>query len=270
MKKINTFLTVLFLFGVLDAAYGQKLYTSLSVGYGFKSGASNIEGFSNRYQTASTDTEEQLKISLGQGFNAEGIVGYSFNDNMSGELGISYLLGASHSATDNDQTQPRTRTYDLKSKMLRLSPTMVFSSKVGSVSPYFKLGVVVGFGKINYDFNENDAGTIEKQEWEFKEGTSFGLKAGAGIEFPLSDKMSFFSELMIINQSYAPERGEMKVFTINGVDELPGQPVKDRTINFVDNIDYNKNIPDSQPDEALRQYFPFGSINLQAGIKFTF
>ena len=79
----------------------QRTYANLNIGYGFKSSSQNMAGFNNFSSNGGNSLRqyEQINLSLGQGAQVGGALGYMFNPNIGMELGLNYLRGANTNAT---------------------------------------------------------------------------------------------------------------------------------------------------------------------------
>ena len=61
------------------------------------------------------------------------------------------------------------------------------------------------------------------------------------------------------------------VASYNGVDLLPSMTTKEKNIDYLDSYTSISGdpSPDSQPEQSLKQKFPYGSIGLNIGLKIT-
>ncbi len=274
MKKIDVN-TLLILFGIIvfsTTLTAQGAYININAGYGFNMSSQNLDLF-EFYNSSSTDnssTEEQVYVSLGKGLNFGGTFGYMFNKNIGAELSVSYLLGGESKAKDT--YTGGTTEYTLSAKMLRFNPSLVVASGLEKINPYAKFGLIIGSGSVLYGINDKDGGDVSVLKFELNGGLALGLNAAIGIAFNLNEKMSFFSELNMVNLSYAPEKGQVTEATFNGTDMLPELTTSEKEIEFVDSytINYNNPPADSQPTKELKPKLPFGSIGINIGVKIGF
>ena len=248
--------------------FAQGAYVHVNAGFGLEMSSQNISYFDfyNNTRGTTTNTNEQVNLSFGKGLNVGGALGYMFNNNIGAELGVSYLIGGKSKA--KDIYTGGTTDYTLSSKMLRINPSLVIASGFDKINPYAKFGFVIGSGSVIYDYIDNDNGDIEVRKEKLNGGLAFGLNAGVGALFNLSENMSFFGEINMVNLSYAPTKKEVKKATFNGANELPGMTTRERETVFVSS--YNTGDPrlDSQPKTELKQKFPFGSFGVNIGLKF--
>jgi opacity protein-like surface antigen len=273
MRK-NYFLGLILVFAiglVANQVHSQGAYVNVNLGYGMKTSCSNLEEFYNYTSSSGTSTSEQVNVSLGKGFNVGGTFGNMFNKNVGAELGINYLLGGKTEAKDTYSDGTSTST--ISAKMLRFMPSLVIASGLEKVNPYARFGLVIGTGSIKNEVDgNNEDGDVYMHEWKYSGGVAFGLNAGVGAIFNLSDNMGLFAELNMINLSYAPTKGELKEATYNGIDRLPDLTTSVKEIEFVDSYTYSSSNPpsDSQPDQELKVKAPFGSFGINFGLRIGF
>jgi hypothetical protein len=281
MKKM--FKTVLFLLVstfLTSNLFAQGMYVRLNAGYGMNAGAQNLDGFYNetssyRSSNNSTDhTYEQINVSLGKGLNVGGALGFMFSANFGAELGVSYLLGGKSTATDtyNGSSYSETYEYTISAKMLRINPSLVLTTGAEGLSPYAKFGLVAGMGSILMEYMNNDDGDVYIEKTKLNGGTALGLTAALGVNYKLSESMSLFGEINMVNMSYAPTTGEITEATYNGANKLPDYTTNEKLTDFVDSYSYNSqdNQSENEPDQELKQKMPFGSIGVNLGLTIKF
>ena len=249
--------------------FAQGTYVHINAGYGLNMSSQNINYFNfyNSTDGAISRTDEQVNLSLGKGLNVGGALGYMFNKNIGAELGISYLLGGESKA--KDIYEGGVTDYTLSSNMLRINPTLVISSGFEKINPYAKFGFVIGSGSIMYESIDNDFKDIKVRKEKLNGGLAFGLNAGVGALYSLSENMSFFGEINMVNLSYAPTNGEVTEATKNGANDLPDMTTRERETIFVSSYDRNAPRIDSQPAKELKQMFPYGSFGVNIGLRFS-
>ncbi len=265
MKKFISFkiimLVVISLF--TTNLFSQGAYVSLNLGYGLGASSQNI-GIYNRTST----NYEQVNVSFGQGLNIGGTFGYMLNENIGAELGISYLLGGS--STMQHSFTSGTTDYTFSSKMLRINPSIVLTTGLEGINPYAKFGFLIGTGSITNEVNQTSGGTVAFIKTKLNGGMALGFTASIGAMYNLSDNMSLFGEFAMVNMSYAPTKGEVTEATLNGADKLSDLTTKEKLTDYVDSFNPSTSIPDSQPDQLLKEKLPFGSFGINIGIRIGF
>jgi len=224
-----------------------------------------------------------VKVSLGKGLNFGLNLGYMFNGNIGIDLQCSYLLGDETTSESKDNyTFLNINFYDyekisIKSQMFRVNPSIIIASGFDKLDPYAKFGVILGFGSItlNYLYEEYENNQLQDKEvvkWKMDGGMAFGISSALGLMYHISDLISVYGELNLVGMSYAPKKGKMTEYTINGADQLPGLTTDDKEIDFVDDITYDYDNPPSsaEPMKELKFYFPYSSIGLNIGVRFSF
>lgn len=292
MKKVNLIakkVVLLMFINLFSITAYSQFY--INVGGGYNLGIANQTLLNIANQTLlinyeSTDNIqkiENVKTSLGKGLNFGLNLGYMFNGNIGIDLQCSYLLGDETSGEYKDNyTYFNTNYYDfgkisLKSQMFRVNPSIIIASGFDKLDPYAKFGVILGFGSItlNYLYEEYENNQLQDKEvvkWKMDGGMAFGISSALGLMYHISDLISVYGELNLVGMSYAPKKGVMTEYTINGTDQLPGLTTDDKEIDFVDDITYDYDNPPSsaEPMKELKFYFPYSSIGLNIGVRFSF
>ena len=269
MKKLNVIIaTGISLFA--NSLCAQEAYVNINAGYGFAMGSQNFPGFNNSTSGNNSFTNEQVNVSLGKGLNVGGAFGYMFNKNIGAELGLSYLIGAKTKA--KDEYMGGTTDYSISSRMLRINPTLVIASGLEKINPYAKFGFIIGSGAARVEYKDNDEGDIEIMKMKMNGGLAFGVSSSVGALFSLSDKMSFFGEITMVNMSYATTKGMITEASYNGADLLPDMTTNEKETEYVKSYtrDFNNQPSDAEPSTELREKLPFGSLGINFGLKISF
>jgi len=250
-------------------AFGQGMYAKLNVGYYFPVGTQTLLTEIN--QTATSNTSEPIDVSLGAGLDLGLAIGYMFSENIGAELGVSYLIGRKFEANENFNLGIFTRNSvtKLSGKSININPQVVITGGVKSLKPFAKFGLVFGFASINERDQVTDR-DLYVSEWKYKGGVAIGFSADFGLEYSLSDQLSIAVSFRNVSMAYSPKVGNLEVATFNGVNELDNLETIDKEIEFVDKIDYTVNIEDFEPDQELREKYPFSGFGLNLGVKFNF
>lgn len=281
MKKIILSAAILAL-GTLsaNAQIKQGPYASVNVGYNFANNANNAYQygeflqFYNSTDNGTTNSFELVKLSLGKGLNFAGNFGYMFNKNLGAEIGIGYLMGSETEATQIDNVGPNTgvQTTTIKANQLQIKPTLVLAAGYEKINPYAKVGLVLGMGKTTVELTDtNTISSDEAYTFELTGGMMLGLRASAGLNFAINDKISIFTELTSINGNIKPTEGEITKYTVDGVNELASLDYNDSHVEFVDeNPDTNASEPASVAHKSPRPTFSASSLGLNVGMTFHF
>jgi len=262
------------------AAYSQFY---INVGGGYNLGIANQSLLNNYERTNNIEKMENVKTSLGKGLNFGLNLGYMFNGNIGIDLQCSYLLGDETTGESEDNfTFFDINYYDfekisIKSQMFRVNPSIIIASGFDKLDPYAKFGVIFGFGSINLNYldEEYENNQLEDKEvvkWKMDGGMAFGISSALGLMYHISDLISVYGELDLVGMSYAPIKGVMTEYTVNGADKLPDLTTDAKEIEFLDEITYDDDNPPStaEPSKELKFYFPYSSIGLNIGVRFSF
>jgi hypothetical protein len=251
-------------------------FVNLSFGYGLGLGSQNITGFSDKNDdTTSISTEDQVDVSLGKGLCIKLGLGYMINGNIGFELGASYLLGGKSTATT---TSPfgfnKTKTIESSyySSMFMINPSVLIASGSEGINPYAKFGLVLGFGSFYFEKNSTADTFITIQKTQYSGGIALGFNASLGCSFTVSDNISIFAEFNMLNMSYSPDKSEIITSTSQGKDLLPDYTVRDKQTDYYETLVSTSMspLPDTVPNQKLKQSFSFGNIGLNLGVKFNF
>jgi Outer membrane protein beta-barrel domain len=267
--KISTLVMVIICTLFVNNLFAQKgAYINIYTGYGMSMSSQNLNYYEFYNHTGSYDSDliEQINISLGKGLNFGGSFGYMFNKNIGTELGISYLLGGKSKAKQQQDYLLSTTDHSISSNMLRFMPTMIISSGLENVNPYMRFGLVIGIGSVNYQYEENYDSDITKMKMKMYGGLALGLNAAVGANFNLNDKVSLFCEIIMVNMSYAPTKGEVTEALYNEIDQLINASTSEKEIEYVKSYDYDDFESSLEPRKELKQKLPFGSVGINFGI----
>jgi opacity protein-like surface antigen len=286
---MKNLLTSLILFILLSGAVmAQSIYIRAGGGFGFPIATSPI---GEKYlhtevydgvNTTNNYSTEGVTGSYGSGINFNFAVGYKFNENFIFELNTQYLIsnkyktgdnysytGVGNSSVDNNNTTTSARA-------LFLNPSFVFSAGFGKAAPYGRFGFIIGSpkvtGKESTYYNGDGIDSTEKS-WEFTKGLSLGFQGAVGMNWKLTEKLDFYTEVNFISMTYYP--GEYNVtrdISSNGynlTDNLPNMPLGQKQTIYKKKYDPNTPYDSAKPSIALREAKPFSSLSLQVGIRFS-
>jgi hypothetical protein len=161
----------------------------------------------------------------------------------------------------------------MSAKMMQFKPAMVFRTNFDKLSPYAKVGLVIGVGsKIKMDSHAYDSedGYTRDINWEFDGGTSFGMHGALGAEYAINNKIGVFGEVTGTGLNYAPKKGKMVTNTLNGVDKLPNTDIRDKEVTFEEGEYFYYGSNKNEPSKDGKQYTPFSSIGLNIGVRYKF
>jgi hypothetical protein len=244
----------------------RKSFITINTGYGMKLGTQNLPDLLMYNYTADGDffTREQINLSLGKGFMAEGGYGYMFGKNIGAEIGISYLRGGKTESRFTYATG--THRNSVSARMFRFNPSIIIMGNGEKFTPYGKMGIVAGLGTVFLEENSDFLANQELRTTEFKKGLAVGVSAGLGLISTISGPLSLVCELNMVNMSYAPEMSKVTKYTRNGENQMDVLTSSEKETQFYDLIKLKEIDPD-QPRPMLKQKLPFGNIGLKIGLR---
>ena len=257
------------------AVMAQGAYFTLGAGYNLPTSTQTLDAlsFSDEIMTENTTTYKQNYVSLGKGLSVGGAFGYKFNENIGAELGISYLMGSTWESkmAYSDFATSMTSTDEISSKMTRINPQFVISMEANKLTPYAKVGLLLGMGSMSLNSKVEYLDGVVEQTTIFNGGVATGFTTTIGASYAINDKISLFGDLNMVNMSYSPTKGIMTKYAENGVDLLSLMDPIDKEIQFVDTYVEDDNIQPSitEPSKALKIKFPFSSVGVHIGVKYT-
>lgn len=244
-KNLSLFVISGMLVAFTSSASAQGAYLKARVGYG-TSASSEWVGL-NTNNSGSSFTSEAVYGSYGKGLNAGASVGMMFNENVGAELGLGYLLGGTIKSTDTD-TSGTTETTS-KASMINIAPSVVVAMG-GNVSPYARLGILLGLGgKVS---EQATSGGTTAWEDEYSGGIAIGFTSAFGVSFSSGGKVGFFTELAVNSISWSPTT--LKTTTPSGV---PDEKLV-------------KSTSSSATNESIAPKIPFSSVGVAVGLKISF
>jgi hypothetical protein len=271
-------------------SFAQGIYIRAGSGYGLPIATSSLgevalsTAVADANGTVYTNSVKAVKGSYGSGLNFNFAVGYKFNENFIFELNTQYLLGKKYTTSDNfSNTAPGNTYVDndnivTSAKALFLNPSFVFSAGFGKAAPYGRFGVVLGSPKVTGKesmYYDGDGIDSREEIWEYSKGFSFGFQGAIGMNWQLSEKLDFFTELNYLSMTYYPGEYNLTQSISNDYvnppyDNLPNMYVWNKKTVYEKEFDPTKvNNDMSQPRTALPESFPFSSISVQVGVRFA-
>jgi hypothetical protein len=259
----------------------QKTYLRLGIGGGV--GLKQYQGQTWADQT-STNTSNKYEIKstgLGSGLNVNLAFGYMFSENVGIELGVNEFIGLNKKIHYSNTTLLNEETSDTKisGMMLQLIPAIVISPGGEKLSPYARLGMIIGIlpsvvQKENSTYVNNPVlkATSTTEVYNFKQygGVALGFTAAGGVAYKLNDHLKLYAEMVFNGITYAPTKGKVKEWTIDGVDRLATATTKDKEWTYEKKYDNAENIPDANPDKKSKISQNFSNVELNIGVKFNF
>lgn len=213
--------------------------------------------------------QSYVRDSYGKGVHAGLAVGYMFNKHIGAELGVSYLFGDDIEYRSEYKDVKTIVDFSSKASMLQINPSIVLTTGSEVVSPYVRLGVLVGTSvKVKTKATSStDNYTLED---ELRKGIALGGSAALGINYNLSNKVSLFAEAEYRGMSYNPDEREVtrivdqgKEVVVSTVYDFPVQSLQDNANNGIAFSNFKKSARMSTP-------FSVSSLGLNIGVMYKF
>jgi hypothetical protein len=259
----------------------QKYYARLGVGVGL--GLSYYNGqFGNETINSTSDVTEIKSGSLGTGLNVNLGLGYMFSKYVGVDLGFNEFIGFGVKS-DYNQTQINySQQWDDKysSMMFQIIPALVITPGLEKINPYGRFGLIIGVvNKTNYSFTNTQSSnpnlkatnsTVEKYKDKDSGGIAIGFSTAIGADYNLNEKISLYAEINLNGLSYSPKKGKIEEWTIDGVDMLPNATTKEKEWEYVKKLDTEVDIPDTSPNQYLKESALLTNVGISIGLKFRF
>jgi hypothetical protein len=273
---IGVFCALLLLTMVAGA---QGFYFKAGGGYNFglpkmKMGVNETYIYKSTSSTSyTTYTDENVYGTLIKGLGFDGALGIK-GETFGIEVGVSYIptskfeYSNNYSAISTSTSSLSADTYNYESSLLTISPCFVIST--GSVF-YGRAGAVIGFPKTKYTEAYQSGTYTAEKTFEYSENIAFGFTGAFGLAFG-GESFKFFVEANFNSLTWAPKRGEITAYKVNGVDQLSTLTTSQRVTVYDDSYTYDSRVTTSTDKEtqALKTYMPFSSLGLKAGITIGF
>lgn len=267
MKKVCILFIVLL--GISLTA-GAQAFFRLGVGGAVSTASSMVYSYD---YTGSNELTYSKKNGYGSGLPMAIAGGYYFNENFGFELGADYFYGlTSKYYVKSNYSDMKFKTHGT---MLSIVPALVGKFDLDKLSPYARLGLMIGVmnsiimtgeGTSMPEIMKSSSGEI-KYKQKLSGGIALGVQAAVGSEFHLGELFSLFGEFQLYGISYAPKKGAFKTYTVNGENHLDKMTTKDKEWKYLKELDENKEIPDSDPNEYCRINYHFNNIGIVIGAK---
>lgn len=157
-------------------------------------------------------------------------------------------------------------------------PAMKFHFTGKKVNPYAKIGAIISFINLTYDYDGTYITThpyfyptaSESFTYLFQRNLNIGINAAVGVDVYLADRLFLFMEATGNFINYVPNRGSYTKYKVNGEEILSDMTVSEREVEYAKNYQSTDNTDSSVPQKQLRVTFPFSSLGVRAGLKFNF
>jgi hypothetical protein len=279
MKK--TFSSFLLIILVSGATFAQGIYFRAGGGYGFPIATSLIgeKYLHTNINNIDNYSRESVTGSYGSGTNFNFALGYKFNENFVFELSSQYLISNKYKTFNNDNYSSYVDDDNISTsaKALFLNPSFVFSAGFGKAAPYGRFGLIIGSPKVSgseLQYYNGDGVDSVARKWEYTKGISLGFQGAIGMNWKLTEKLDFYTEINYVSMTYYPgEYNLTQDISSNGftvTDNLPNMYLSQKRTIYKKEFDPSSvNNDFAKASVDLRKAMPFSSLSLQVGIRFS-
>lgn len=256
----------------------QKFYISVDGGYSARSLAVQHRFIASSTEIIGSDQTYTIsKRSLGNGLQSGLSFSYKLTDNIGAEVTVSYFNGATFEFTSKYVNQNMSiysdQYYQQEGNLVRLNPSIVLCFGTAKWTPYMKMGVILGKGKVKNSLEGvNTSGDYIVMSGEYSHKIALGVCSAAGTFFSLSDRFSVFGELKLQFMNYIPNHYITNEYTVNGVDQLQSMETDEKEVEYYESMSVDTNAPTdhTKPRQELQFSIPFNSVGFNVGIRYSF
>jgi hypothetical protein len=254
------------------AAFSQGIYFKAGGSYNLGLPSSIIsDNYTSTITSASTTQKyEYIYGTYGKGVGFDGAIGYK-GENLGIEVGVSYLLKSSIETTskytDTSYVSNYANTYE--STMLAISPCFVFVTNVGF---YGRAGAILGFPKLTYKrhgtYSSSTTTTADMTE-EYNGDMALGFTGAVGFAVG-SGEIKLYIEADVVSLTWAPTSIEITAYKVNGQDQLSTLTASQKKANYEETLVIATPSNPNVASVAAKNYLPYSSVGLKAGIMIGF
>jgi len=272
MKKQNAWIFLCISIALSGVAYSQGFYFKAGGSYNLGLPSSIIANNYTDIVTSSSNTQQYKNIygTHGKGVGLEGAIGYK-GENLGIEVGISYLLKSSVGTTSRyiDTTYVDNFDNTNESSMLSLSPCFVFITNVGF---YGRAGAILGFPKYTYKrhgtYSSSTTTTVDLTG-EYSGDMALGFTGAVGFAFG-SGGIKLYIEADVVSLTWAPTSFEYTEYKVNGQDQLSTLTASQKKANYEETFTIATPSNPNVASVSAKNYLPYSSVGLKAGIMLGF
>lgn len=235
----------------------------LGIAFGTHAEIFNQTTISTANETSSIITDA-IKARLGTGTPMGIAGGYMFNKNFGVELGVEFFQGLDTKVVSTINSNETKKL--ISAPHLGIIPTVIAQFQTGNVVPYMKLGIDVGvINDLETRLSDATSQTLTRDYG----GLSLGVKAAAGVEFPVSQLFSLFVEIDARQFSYTPMHGKVIKYEVNGQNEISNLTTRASKWDYVKTINSSDPTPTDEPNKVLRETHSIDNVGLAFGVRFS-
>jgi hypothetical protein len=225
-------------------------------------------------ETNTTTVSKAVSARLGSGMPIGVAGGFKFSKTFGVELGIDYNYGFSTKV--NNLLNGESTKITVSASTLSVTPSVLAQFQTGLIFPYVRVGpeiaVVNNYRTLTVGLVSTFKTTGSTGERDTRDygGIAIGIKAAAGVEYPITKLVSIFGEVQARAISFFPKHGKVTKYTVDGVDQLSTLGTKQTKWDYVKSVTYPDQISNDQPNQFLRVSHAVSNVGLVVGVKLNF
>lgn len=252
----------------------KRYYVSFNTGYAIGASKDAI-GVDEKNFSNNDVIKTNIYGTYGVGLPFSLRAGSKVNENLTAELGVSYLMGTKIT-TNRFTSQNSESTTTVKGNQIRVMPSLMFTGKNEALHLYGRIGLMLPIGtsykSTKYTFGQDIGSGIKenRQEYETTNAFNIGYFGALGVSVKIADNMHFFAEAELINLRMKQKTSILVLETNDGVSILEKHSVYHKEKVYVDEVTSSDNKNNNEPEKIRAQTQNFSSVGLNVGIKLFF
>ena len=257
----------------------QGAYVQFGLGYAGGT-SSELIGVNSNVTSATSFTETGVYGTYGSGIPIGLNVGYMFTEHIGFDLGFNYFMGSEVTSAVNKSFVGDDVTTTSKGYQIRVLPQLVVSTgSENALNFYSKFGLVLPVAGRTTFKKEGQVSVFTGTNFITKsilvEGNStgkfsMGYTGALGATFNLSDNLSLFGELQLINLRIAGATQTITKYEFDGQDIMSSKTKQELETEYVTSLDEKSNTDTNSPMKEIGSSTNYNSLGLNVGIKFRF
>ncbi len=266
MRKLSL---VLLLVVISKQSFGQ-FYVGIKSSYGLGVDKQRLEQ-PGQISVLPSVTADSLKLvdnkaSFGGGFVGGALLGYKVNSKFSVEF-----FGGLHRSNNIESSYSLASSLGAKggmsASMVTLRPSVLFTIiEKKQLSFFTRWGLVYSTGSFNLTNSWQIGQNTIDQQVVYHGADGVGWQSGLGLNLKLRKRIKLVAELELVQLSVNPESAQLKLYTLNGKDQLPNLSTSEKETKFVKERPILGPIRQNEPFNSLCQKLPLNGFGIGIGL----
>jgi hypothetical protein len=269
MKKLIVAIAVLGICISLPQAQANSLTLRPMIGYGIGTGKM-VSGSDQVWTASATTKNENMYYSGGAGIK----IGLGLDADVAEHIALGFDVGYSMGLSaemDKSAGPDYTDKTEVKTSYVPVSVTLKVRSKLEKITVFAGFGpTLLMLPKATMKYDETDGTDVTAIEAETTLKMGLGYHGLAGIEYGLTDKMSFIVQLRSDQVSVKMDKSKVTKATYNGTDMLADWTTRDKETTYLEDDTTDAPTNESIPMIEKTEMFPANSLAISFGIGISF